>query len=63
MKEEEQLEICGGLREEVGMKNVLARPNGLRENDEKMIFSGRGPGLPVVGRRMKMYRCALVAKQ
>ena len=39
VKEEEHFKIYGGLREE----NVLARPNGLRENAETAI-SCRGPG-------------------
>ena len=50
--------------------NVFARPNGLRENAESAI-SCRGPGrarkkkeVPVVqGRKKKMHRWALEAKQ
>ena len=38
------LEIYGGLRKEIGMKNVLARPTGLRANAETAIpCSGPGP--------------------
>ena len=44
LKEEEHLEMYGGLREEIGMNvNVFARPSGLRENAETAI-SCRGLG-------------------
>ena len=51
VKEEEHLEIYGELREEIGMKNVFAWPNGLRENAETTI-SCRGPGTA----RKKVYQ-------
>ena len=41
VKEEEHLEIYGGLR--YRNENVFARPNGLRENADSAI-SCRGPG-------------------
>ena len=34
---EKHLEIYGGLREGIGMKNVFARPNALRENAKTAI--------------------------
>ena len=43
MKEEKHLEICGGLREDIGYEKGFARPNGLREKAETAI-SCRGPG-------------------
>ena len=43
VKEEERLEIYGGLRRRNGNENVSARPNGLRENAETATSCG-GPG-------------------
>ena len=37
------LEMCGRLRQEIGMQMYFVRPNGLRENAETAI-SCRGPG-------------------
>ena len=75
MKEEEHLRYLQGAERRNRNENVFARPNGLRENPE-IVIPCRGPGpartkreergtsIPVVnGRRKKMHRCALVAKQ
>ena len=72
-----QGERGGTLRDLRGVKrrnrneNVLTRPNGLRENAETTVSCRRrGPArkkkevcIPVDGRRKKMGKCALVAKQ
>ena len=69
MKEEEQIEIDGEVREEIGMKTYLRGPMD-HKNTLKLPFRvGTGTcqkerGIPVVERRRKMmHRCALVAKQ
>ena len=69
VKEEEHLEIYGGLREDIGVKTYLHGPMDYAKT-LKLRFRVRGlPGRtktskPVVERRRKkMRRCALVAKQ
>ena len=60
-----------GVKRRNRNENVFARPIGIRENVETAV-SGRGPGparkkkevrIPVVGRRGKMHKCALVGKK
>ena len=76
---QKQGEGGGTLRDLRGVKrrnrneNVFARPNRLRESAETAISCRRPgptrkmkgvPGIPVVeGRRKKLHRCALIAKQ
>ena len=75
MDEEEHLEIHGGLREEIGRKKYMhgsmdyAKTLKLRFRVGDLDLPGRRkryqvPGIPLVeGRRKKMHRCAIMAKQ
>ena len=68
MKKEEHLEIYGGLREKVGMKTYLHCPMDYAKTLKLRFRVGdldlpERRGIPVVNRRRKMHRCALVAKQ
>ena len=68
VKEEEHLEMYGGLREEIGMKTYLHDPMDYSKTLKLRFRAGdldlpERRATPVVERRMKMHKCALVAKQ
>ena len=67
MKEEEHLEIYGGLGEDIGMKTYLHGPMDYTKMLKLRLRVGdldlpERRGIPVVERRRKIHRCALVAK-
>ena len=68
VKEEEHLRYTGGLREETGMRMYLHGPmyDAKRGNCDFgsgiWTYQKEERGIPIVGRRRKMHRCALVAK-
>ena len=66
---EELLEAYWRLREEIGIKTYL---HGLMDENAETAILCRGPGpaknklyrgIPVVRRRAKMHRCAIVGKE
>ena len=72
VKEEDHLEIYGRLREEIGLKTYLHGPMDYAKTLKLRFRVGdldlperrkRYISMPVVERREKMHRCALVAKQ
>ena len=69
MKEEDHVEIYGELREELGLKTYLHDPMDYAKTLELRFRAGdpdlpERRGIPVVeGRRKKVHRCGLAAKQ
>ena len=62
------MKIYGRLREEIGMKTYLHDPMDYAKTLKLRLRIGdldlpERRGLPAAGRRKKMRRCALVAKQ